>query len=164
MKMKSNSKKALKILAKRMTNIDWAVIGSTNMVLQGMDVSPKDIDAVVSIKDFDRLLDIFPDVIKRGKEKINTISGKPVWDIKLKIENTEIQILTEPKDGTYVTKLLSRKIVKIKIDNVLIPCLSLKAEAQAYRETAREQKAELIEDYLKTKSERKILLINSVLG
>src|SRR3989338_7630699 len=64
-KIKSNFKKALKILAKRMTNIDWVIIGSTNMALQEMDVSPKDIDAVVSIKDFNKLQKIFPDFIEK---------------------------------------------------------------------------------------------------
>ena len=48
-----------------MTNIDWVIIGSTNMALQEMDVSPKDIDAVVSIKDFNKLQKIFPDFIEK---------------------------------------------------------------------------------------------------
>ena len=68
---------------------------------------------------------------------MNTLSGKPTWDIKIEIKNTEIQILTEPNNGIYTNKLLSGNITKIKIDNILIPCLTLEAEAQAYRETAR---------------------------
>ena len=66
-----NFKEVLKIISLNLsnTNIKYAIIGSTNLLLQGMDVKPKDIDLVVSLEDFDKLSEVFSNFLIRNKEK-----------------------------------------------------------------------------------------------
>ena len=40
-------KEVLKIISGKIGSIDWAVMGSSNMALHGMDVTPNDLDIVV---------------------------------------------------------------------------------------------------------------------
>jgi|SRR3989344_784440 len=145
-----NFKEVLKIISLNLsnTNIKYAIIGSTNLLLQGMDVKPKDIDLVVSLEDFDKLSEVFSNFLIRNKEKLKTLEDRPAWDIKLKIHELEVQIITEPPEGIYTSKLLFGKIIKIKLDELSISCLTLAAEAQSYSQTNREHKAELIRNFL----------------
>lgn len=42
---------ALKTLHDKLSGIDWRLIGSTNLALQGVDIETKDIDVRISIED-----------------------------------------------------------------------------------------------------------------
>jgi hypothetical protein len=55
----------------------------------------------------------------------------------------------EKGDGEYVSKLLANKLIYIKFNGFEIPCFTLEVEAQAYEETNRDNKAELIRDFIK---------------
>ena len=53
--------KSLNIISKHLNNsrIKWAIIGSANMALQGIDITPKDIDIIVKLEDLENIKDIF---------------------------------------------------------------------------------------------------------
>lgn len=151
--MNENFKKAIKIIRKLTSKnkIKWALIGSTNMQLQWIKSTPRDLDIIVQLKDLEKIREIFseynPSVIKELKYPTNETS----WEVKLKIENVEVQFSGEKDTGEYVRKLLTDKLTKKKIDNLQIPCFTLEAEAQAYLETNREHKAKLIQKFLNEK-------------
>lgn len=130
-------------------DIKWALIGSTNLKMQGMDVNPNDLDIVVPLKDLEKMREIFADYNASVVKELKSLTDEPGWEVKLEIDGVEVQILGENDTGEYVSKLLENKLTKISIDNIEIPCFTLEAEAQTYTETNREHKAHLIQDFLK---------------
>ena len=128
--------------------IKWALIGSTNMQLQGMEVSPHDLDIVVQLKDLEKMREIFSDYNVSAVKELKPLTDEPGWEVKAEIGNVEVQILGERDMGEYVSKLLANKLTKIRIEDIEIPCFTLEAEAQTYAETNREHKAHLIQEFL----------------
>lgn len=128
--------------------IKWALIGSTNMQLQGMNVNPYDLDIVVQLKDLEKMREIFSDYNPSTIKELKLLTNEPVLELKINIGNVEVQILGEKDTGNYVSKLLANKLTKIKIDKIEIPCFTLEAEAQTYAKTNREHKAHLIQEFL----------------
>lgn len=149
-----NFKKAIKIIHKLMNEnkIKWALIGSTNMQLQGINVNPHDLDIVVQLKDLEKIREIFSDYNASAVKKLKPLTDEPSWEVKLKIKNVKVQILGERDTGEYVSKLLANKLTKKKIDDIKIPCFTLEAEAQSYTETNRKHKAHLIQEFLEQNS------------
>ena len=140
----------IKIISKRLkkSKIQWALIGSTNMAIQGIDVTPRDLDLVVKLSDLSKMNSIFFDYNPGEIRELKPLSEKPALDIKIIIDNIEVQILGEKDSGEYVKKLLLNQIILIRLNNIEIPCLTLKAEARTYSETKRQHKADLINNFL----------------
>ena len=143
-------KEVIKIVSKKMeqNGIKWALIGSTNMALQGMDVNPRDIDLVVKLSDLKKMKSIFSNYRLSEIKELKPFTGESVWDIKIRINNIEIEILGEKDNGEYVRKLLANRIVKIRLDEIEIPCFALEAESQTYAETNKKHKADMINNFL----------------
>lgn len=142
-----NFKKALKILSERFekSKLKWALIGSTNMALQGMDVSPHDIDIIVNVDDFGKTRNAFSDLRPSPAEKSKYGGLK----FKLVIEGVEIEIIGEGRnDGVYIHSLLENKLTYIDVDGTKIPCFRLEVEAEAYSKTNREEKAGMIRKFI----------------
>lgn len=144
-------KKTIKIIHKRLENnkIKWALVGSTNMQLQGMNVSPHDLDIVVQLNDLEKMQEIFSEYNASAIKELKPLTDKPAWEVRMKINDLEIQIFAQRDTGEYVSKLLANKLAKIRLENIEIPCFTLEAEAQTYAETNREHKAHLIQEFLK---------------
>ena len=142
-------KNAIKIVSKLLSKKKWALIGSTNLAIQGMDVKPRDLDVVVQLIDLDEMQEIFSKYNPSEIKKLKSLTDEPAWEIKVEIKNIEVQILAEKSTGEYVRKLIDNQLVNIPLDNIEIPCFTLEIEAQAYLETNRENKARLIQEFLK---------------
>ena len=145
-----NFKKAIKIIQKLMNEnkIKWALVGSTNMQLQGMNVNPHDLDIVVQLKDLDKIREIFSEYSASTVKELKPFTDEPSWEVKVEIGTVEVQFFGQRNTGEYVSKLLADILTKIKIDDIEIPCFTLEAEAQTYTETNREHKAHLIQEFL----------------
>jgi len=152
-KMKKEFKEALRIIYEKLknTNIKWALIGSTNMNLQGIDVNPRDLDMVVTLENLKKIPEIFKEFSSSEVKKLPPMTSESGWEVKLKISSVDVQVLGEKNTGEYVSKLLRGQLTKIKLDDVEIPCFTLKAEAQTYAETNRLHKAEIINKFLENK-------------
>lgn len=144
-------KKAIKIIHKRLerNKIKWALVGSTNLQLQGMEVQPHDLDIVIQLKDLEKIRRIFSDYDASAVNEMKTLTDVPACEVKAKINDIEVQFIGGKDADTYVSKLLAGRLISINMDNVEIPCFTLEAESQAYIETNREHKAHLIRDFLK---------------
>ncbi len=142
---------AIRIIFERLekSKIKWALIGSTNMAVQGMDIKPRDLDIVVQLKDLNKMQSIFSEYHASAVKELPVMTDEPAWDVKLSINLVEVQVLGERDTGEYVGKLLANKLIHIRMDNLAIPCFTLEAEAQTYAETNREHKARLIQEFLK---------------
>lgn len=145
--------KALKIVAKRMrdNNITWAVIGSGALALQGMDIKPNDLDISVNVRDLKKIHELFADHCATEVKEIETLSGKQAWDVLATIEGIETQFCGEEETddkAIWFNRVAAGLINTIDIDGVRIPCISLPAAIEAYKELHRLQKAELIQVFL----------------
>ena len=156
-------KQAIKVLSQELNTqqLKYALIGSSNLVLQGMDLSPHDLDLVMRIDDLNKIPEIFRSYSPSNIEELRPDSGDPVWTAKLErrqawnvcfnIGKIPVQILGESNYGNYVSKLVAQRLVHIDIDGTDVPCFNLEAEAEAYQETFRPQKAERIRAFLQAK-------------
>ena len=145
---------AIKIISSIMDKekIKWAIIGSTNMALHGMNITPQDLDIIINIKDMKKTESIFKNYLTSKITDISSKVKRPAWEILLNIDGIEAQILGENEEGEYAPELKAQNIDKIQLDNLKIPCLTLEAEAEVYSKTNRQQKADLINSFLKNTS------------
>ena len=141
----------IKIISKKLNqeSIKWSLVGSTNLAIQGMNVSPRDLDILVKWSDLKKIKAIFSQYNPSEIKKLMPfIDGQKAWEMKTIINDIEVQFFSE-KVGEYVKRLLPNKIIKIKLNNLEIPCSSLEDEAQIYENTNRKNKADMINDFLK---------------
>lgn len=147
----TNFRTVFKLIHGRLSDIKWALVGSTNLQLQGMQVTPHDLDIVIQHKDLEKVSNLFSDYSASPVSQFPTKSGEPAWEVKAIINGVNVQFFGGDEIDIYVSKLLANKILKVKLDDIEIPCFNLQAESQAYVETNREEKAKLIQEFLKTK-------------
>ncbi len=135
----------------------WALIGSTNLALQGIVTIPRDLDLVMRLKDLgvaskkfrrynaSRIEELFPD----AKDSAWTAKLKrcPAFNVHFNIEGINVQIIGERDNGDYVSRLLANQLIYTNLDSFEIPCFTLDAEAQVY-DLFRPKKAQQIRDFL----------------
>ena len=148
-------KKALKMIHKEFSKekLTWAVIGSTNMKLQGINIQPNDLDIIVKLSDLKKIAVIFKKYHSENKiEKAKTKTGETIYRINVEIAKTNIEIVGERDSGIYSRGLLSNQIIKIKLGDIEIPCFTLEAEEKAYLLRKRFNRAKIIRDFLTNKA------------
>lgn len=142
---------ALKRVSSELNELDveWAVIGSTNLAIHGMQVKPNDLDLVVPREKIFEVEKTFSDHVR--EEVTEKTSGKDslkFYETKLDIQGIEIHILGESEDDIYFSKVVEGRREFMDVKNIKVPCLTLENEAQAYSETDREEKAEKIREFM----------------
>jgi len=135
----------------------WALIGSTNLALQGMIINPRDLDLVMRLKDLGVASKKFYRYNASAIEELSPDERDPAWTAKLKrcpafnvhfnIKGVSVQILGEGDNGDYVSKLLANKLIYTDLKSFKIPCFTLETEAQVY-DIFRPEKAQQIRDFL----------------
>ena len=122
--------------------IKFAFIGSASLNLQGIDVTPNDIDLIISIPDLKIISEEFKDYITQpASKKPYFKEGYPdYYELKLKINDTLVHVMGEYDNDLYMSMINKGNIVPIKINDISIPCLALESEAEAYSEMKRKQK------------------------
>jgi len=118
------------------------------MKLQGMKTEPRDLDIVVQYKDLQKVSSIFSDYSASAVMELESLTNKPAWEVNVKINDADVQFIAGEEKDVYVSKLLENRIIVIKLDDIEIPCFTLEAESQTYKETNREHKAHLIQEFL----------------
>ena len=140
-------------------NIDWVIVGTASLALQGMDLRPADIDIFTTKNG---AFEIFDALKEYGVQEIGHSVGPAgtlySWFGKLKINDLIVEINGDPesrsRDGGWIkSKALSRKGY-IRINNHEIPILPIKAELEEVEnpeKLKREKdlrKIQLIKEYL----------------
>ena len=147
----------LKTISERMENngVLWAVVGSTNLALQGIEISPHDIDIIILVENLSKIKNIFSEYHVSETEEMRSLVNEPWWRVKIDMDSLQVEILGEKNTGIYANRLLSDKVVQIPLNDFSVPCLMLESEMQVYKETGRKNKADLIEKFLRTKKNKK---------
>lgn len=125
---------------------DWALIGSANLALQGMDVAPGDIDILVNFSEKEKIESIFSEEEKISDSKLKNGEGE---ELTYLIGGVEIQFCFEYAHGFYADFLEKEEFEKIVLKSVEIPCNRLEDEIRAYEHLGKKEKAEKIREFLK---------------
>jgi hypothetical protein len=127
-------------------DIDWTLIGSTNHLLQGLNVKPNDIDILISYKDLERTKILFSDV----DYKIEELPNKEAQEMKFKMNGFDIQFCFDYPHGKYHKKRNREdSIIMLDIEEIKIPAFKLEIEAECYDLANRKEKANKIREFIK---------------
>lgn len=139
----------LRIISKKLggKNINWCLVGSTNLALQGIEIEPNDIDIITDKQGAYEIGELLREYETRPVQyqEVGTFAG---YKGKFKINNIEIEVIGELKIKN-VYKSIVGHIIMVKIDSLVLPCMELKSEYEAYTRLGRKEKAELIRQKLK---------------
>lgn len=143
-------KKVIKILANVLNknNINWMLIGSCNLTLQGMDLNPRDIDICVNLRDFDKLKKLF--FYYNGLEfgQFPSKFGGTAFRLSFFIEGIEIEFVGEGTQSIYSEVLANEDFNKLEIFGAKIYVNKLENGYLAYHKIGRTEKAAKIKEYL----------------
>ena len=151
------SKKLIDVLNKitqRMnkTNVQWALVGTTNHLLQGMDVRPKDIDIIISHSDLEKIKKAFSDF----DFQIGEFPNKEAQKMSFKIDDFDIEICADYPHGKYHKKRCEKESSKLlDLGKLNIPVFTLESEIACYQLAGRFEKAEKINQFIKEASKTK---------
>ncbi len=150
------TKVLLRILGKLAeTNLEWVLVGSTNLFIQGIKVLTKDIDIVSTQKEVLEIEEIFKSYSIK-KVAYSESENYRSWFGRLEIESIQVDLMAnleyKTPDGKWLksTSLESKKI--ITFDKYKIPVNPFKNELRFYKKMKRNNddlKIKLIEDFQK---------------
>jgi hypothetical protein len=129
--------------------INWAIFGSANLLMQGIQIEPNDIDILTDESGADKIENIFKENVTRPV-KFSSDGEIQSHYGDLKINGVMVQIVgdfTSSEDLKPIANL-SDKIIVHFLD-MQLPCLSLEGEIFSYRRNNRPEKVKIIENYLK---------------
>jgi hypothetical protein len=144
----------LRIIYERLqdTDIDWTLTGSLSFALQGLPVSPHDIDIQTDKRgayEIERLLSecVTTSVEFSSTDKIRSHLGE------LTISGIKVEIMGDIEkrleDGTWESPVdIRRYRTFIEIEGMHIPVLSLEYEYEAYLKLGRKERAAMLKKWL----------------
>ena len=137
---------ALKILCDRLKDIEWAVYGSLNLRLQGLDVKFSDIDIIVSIEDIYKVEKRLRDLLKTKTSKSTSLLGL-CYKAKFEVEGYEIEVLADDLENSRnsFSNWDSAEIVDLSYRGLEFKGFSLRKEYENYKLLNRERDSEKIE-------------------
>lgn len=127
----------------------WAFTGSINQGLQGMDVTPHDIDILSRKQDFSRIKDAFCAYQPREEERKKESSS--CQTLCFDVDDVHVEIIADD-DDTALSRLTIENTQFILLGDIAVPCMLLSEEAKAYQRLGRSEKAQHIQSFLDDKS------------
>jgi len=147
---------ALIVISKRLAGTDWCLVGSSNLVLQGLAVGAGDIDIKIPIRDVDfvqkALQEYCVKPIKYSEnEKFRSYFGQ------FTIQSISIDVMSDlsvhTNSGWIDTTLLDFKTIQIGVDGAMLPCLDLKSEWTSYKLLGRTEMTERIRRFIEERKQ-----------
>lgn len=142
-------KKYIKVLIEVVSKLDennirYFLIGSVNQALQGLKITPNDIDILVKSEDLDKIKNIFKNYNIKREHKLKNGEGKETLYI---MNGIEVQFCGEYKHGIY-RKDSENNVFEMLINNQKIKIFNLEKEAEIYNVFGRREKADRILKHL----------------
>lgn len=133
--------------------INWVLIGSLNLFLQGVDVEFHDIDIFTDKEGVSRINKIFRYYVIQSISFSETEVFKSFRGI-FKINDCLVDVVTDlqfrpSRDSKWFRSTGLDKVEAIRYKDLLLPVTPLKEEYQAYINMGRLEKAKKIKDMLK---------------
>jgi hypothetical protein len=148
--MKQSFKTAITTIHNKLkdTNVNWALFGSMNLLLQGLPVEPNDIDVLTDDKgayEMEKLLSEY------STKKVKYCSDGKVTSHfgALGIDGVKAEIVgdyTSNKDMKLIFDMNDK--IMVNFEGMLIPCMPLEKELAAYDKEERSERVKMIQQYL----------------
>ncbi len=144
---------ALKILSRSLVDVDWALAGSANLALQGIDINVHDID-ILTKKEFMRGIEFRLKDYLVSKARFYSGDKFRAYCSVYEINNTQIEViacLERNVNGIWVKKndFNTKEVFPYK--GLDIPVMSLEDECLTYEQSGRIYKARKIRDFSNTR-------------
>ena len=135
----------IKLLHARLSssNIEWYVVGKTNLALQGISIEPTRLGILIHDNDLSQFLEIFADF---KKSDIVELPNGEAKEFIMSIGSINILVCAEYAHGIF-WQVMAKPIL-FPVDNIPIPCFSLESEKRAYIKLGMMNKANLIGGFL----------------
>ena len=134
--------------------IDWALTGSASFTLQGVPLTPEDLDLQTNAWGAYELERRFAEYLVRPVALVTNSRVRSYWG-SLRIEGIEVEIIGDIQkclsDGTWTAPpVLSDVRTNFETCFGAIPMLNLAYEARAYEQMGRLRRAHLLDEWLQT--------------
>lgn len=148
-----SSRRVLETLAETLSSRSppWALTGSTSFALQGVPVSPNDVDVQTTEDGAYAIADAFPDRV------VETVSFSEAESIRshfgvLDFDGVRVEVMgalqKRRPDGTWEPPVdVTDHRTFVTVDGTPIPVLTLSYEAEAYERLGRSERASLLAEY-----------------
>jgi hypothetical protein len=127
-----------------MNGIDFAVVGTYNLYLQGVNIVPNDLDFITDDEPLGKVGKIFGSEI--------TVNESGYKETEFKFNNTDIHLVSNINNK--LRPPFRDNIVWLQKEDLKIPCMSLESELLFYEKINREKdmgKVELIGERIRKK-------------
>lgn len=142
--MNEKIEKALKIIIKKLDGLNYVLIGSVNLYIQGINVKPRDIDILTNSDEINKIIKILKEY--QTKEMyFDKSEGRNSYRVFFKINEIEIEVLGNVNNICRSKDSLDKKIF-INYKGIEIPCMPFEDELEVYRKIGGEDKVRLIKD------------------
>ena len=132
------------------SDINWVVTGSVSFCLQGVPVSPNDMDIQTDKPGAYRIQDLFSDKVVKEVKFSSTDRIKSHFGA-LELEGVLVEIMGAVQkfyDDRWEDPIdINRHRKVVKLEGMEIPVLNLGYEAEAYRRFGRVEMAEKLREY-----------------
>lgn len=134
------------------TTIRWAFTGSTNMALQGLMVTPNDIDIQTDEEGAYKIAELFSEYVDEPVHFWDSEIMKSHYG-KLNINGIQVEIMgavqKKLEDGSYEEPvILGKHYMTVVYIKMKLPVLDLEYERDAYQILGRTEKVEKLNKYL----------------
>lgn len=146
-----NFRYAVVTLAKGMYGapVLWAVVSGTSIALQGVDVTPGDIDIATSKQGLEYFAARFH-LCQQGPATERQPRPGPVHvNLPLMMFQAPIEVFGEDEDDIFYSRIKEGKTVSVDVEGVQVPCLSLEANLEVLRIRDKPDKVALLEECLR---------------
>lgn len=145
----------IKTLSKRIDghSIPWALTGSTGFALQGVPLSPDDIDVQTTEEGADVIEEEFAEHVIDPVSFLESEAIRSHFGV-LKLDGIRIEIMgalqKRQSDGTWGPPVdITEHRIFAGVEGLSIPVLSLRYEAKSYEQLGRSERAALLSKYAK---------------
>lgn len=142
----SENVNAILTLHNKLLGIDWRLIGSSNLALQGVDIEAKDVDISIKVEAIQAVQKALQEYCIKQIEYTHN-NGYSSYFGHFTIEGVQVDVMagSVQKDGVKTSEDSQNvKPVFVKVDGIFIPCVDLNTEYDAYISMGRKEKAALI--------------------
>lgn len=138
--MQFDEEQSLKVvsdLLEKLITVNFCFVGTYNLLLQGINISPNDIDLLTNDEGIDKISFIFDAVVKKN-------------EVEFLLDGIEIHVVSN-QGSMLLPENFDNEVILVEKNKLKIPCISLSAELLFYKNCHREKdkrKVQLIEEFL----------------
>lgn len=132
-------------------SVTWALTGSTSFALQGVPLTPNDVDVQTTEEGAYAIEDSFPEQVVEPVSFSESESIRSHFGA-LELDGLRVEVMgalqKRRSDGTWESPVdIEQRRRFVDLEDLRVPVLSLQYEAEAYRQLGRTERADLLDEY-----------------